>query len=82
MWPFNKKKVHIFDTEEFVIPDKVALGQLAKGDSNIQMLAAQHVNWAYNYIGSLERVSPSSPIFNKHVIILTGAAVKYLEDNK
>ena len=52
MWPFSKKKEvkQGFNTEEFVIPNKETLDQLVEGNYNCQVVAAQHVNWAYNYL--------------------------------
>lgn len=80
-WPWSKnKKKEIF--EDSVQPNDEILFKLAVGDLDLfkEYIYYQHVNWAYEYLGSNSKVWPNTPVLNKHIIILTGAAVKYFDD--
>jgi len=82
MWPFNKKKEVVPDTTD-IRPSLHTLEKLASGELDLfsEYLCYQHVNWAYAYLGSDVKVHAYDKVLNGHVVVMTGAAVKYLEDN-
>lgn len=80
-WPWSKKK-DTPETEHSVKPSDETLFKLAIGDLDLfrDTICYQHVNWAYEYFGSSGKVWANSPVLNKHIVILTGAAAKYFDD--
>lgn len=81
MWPFTKKKVVVPDKTS-IRPSPETLEKLASGELDLfsEYLCYQHVNWAYEYLGSNVKVHAYDKVLNGHVVVITGAAVKYLED--
>lgn len=80
-WPWSKKK----DPPSIchsVRPNDELLFKLATGNLDLfgYVLCYQHVNWAYEYLGSSSKVWPYDPVLNKHIVVLTGAAAQYFDD--
>lgn len=83
-WPFRKKEptpIPVSDNESLK-PSDLWIQVCAKGDLECVYLPYQYVNWAYEYLNEDIRVKFGDRAFNKHIVMLTGACVKWIEDNK
>lgn len=78
-WPFNKKNPEP-KPEHVIKPSEDWIKGCSEGNIQCVYLPYQYINWCYEYLDSDVKVKPHTPCFNKHVIIMTGACVKYMED--
>lgn len=79
-WPFNKKKLNS-EIVHVIKPSEDWIKECSEGNIHCVYLPYQYINWCYEYLGSGERVNANDACCNKHVVVMTGACSKYVEDN-
>lgn len=81
-WPFGSKKKEDLAPINIVKPSDLWIEECAKGYLQCIYLPYQYINWGYEYLGQDTRVYCGETCYNKDIVMITGACVKWLEDHE
>lgn len=82
-WPFTSKEKEDFTPRRTSVkPSDLWIEECSKGNLQCIHIPYQYMNWAFEYMGEDKRVAAGDHCYNKDIVILTGACIRWLEDEE